>query len=235
MWQAAATLLLIVASASAVPDSAKTVYIFYPSTMRPAMIQQKFVAVCGGAKVTAFGRFQDFKEKTVADHPDLVITKPQVLAELSGYSVRLAGVRKGSTVEPWVLVSIEKPVPPDSLSKITLGTIDFLGRANTEQFVDNLIHTTVRLNRVTKIEDLLPMLNFNKARAAIVAEGAVAYFKKTSQLNIIVSNVPECSAGIVTCAEREQDKDPATKALIRIIAQKTPELLEIDQWKPVLP
>jgi hypothetical protein len=213
-------------------EGGQALYVFYPSTTRPAAIQQLISDACGSeARVTVFGRFQDFKERTETDKPDFVITKPLVLAQVPGYSVRLTGQRKGRSEEPCVLLSIDKGVDLDSVSGITIGTVDLLGRAGTERYVAESFNRPVRVNRVIKIEDLLPMLIFNKAQAIFIGEGNVEYFRKTTNLKLAVTEMPDCRSGIVVCAARTGDNSSAIAALLKDISRKTKTVLEIDLWQ----
>jgi hypothetical protein len=232
------TLLLIFATEilmSFVPSPAAKdeikVYIFYPLTTSPMIIQHKIAETCVEIKPTVFGRYQDFKDRTETDRPDIIITKPQILQDVPGYSIRMNGLKKGSSEEQYVLLSIDKKIPPDSIPSITIGAVDFLGRSNTEKFVTGMLHCSVHLNRVTKIEDLLPMLSFNKSQAIFVNEGSLPYFKQATYLKLIVTKIPNCNAGIITCAVQSQNRHTPIDDGLNTIAKKTTVILEIDQWK----
>ncbi|MGE5670831.1 MAG: hypothetical protein ACM31E_05260, partial [Fibrobacterota bacterium] len=205
----------------------------FPSTMRPVVMQQKFIDFHGEVNVVVFGRYQDFKEKVLVSNPDIVIAKPQTFQELNGYTERLNGLRNGSFVEPWVFVSVNNGVELDSIPHMEIGTIDFLGRVNTERFVAGMLNLPVNLIRATKIEDLLTMLTFDKVDAIFVPEGVVDYMKKTSRLKLVVTAIPACTTGIVTCAVRRGKNEPAIEQFITRLLKIATPALEIDQWKPV--
>jgi hypothetical protein len=224
--------LLIVFIGYLIPEAAgPAVYIYFPSTMRPMIMQQKFIDILG-ENVVVFGRFQDFKEKVYISNPDIVIAKPQTFQELNGYNERLIGLRNGSLTEPWVFVSVNKGVEIDSIPHMEIGTIDFLGRINTERFVSELLNQPVTLMRATKIEDLLTMLTFDKVDAIFVSERVVDYMKKTSRLKLVVTAIPACTTGIVTCAVRNGSNEPAIEQLVARLSKIATPVLEIDQWKP---
>jgi hypothetical protein len=228
----AAFMVLITGIASAATDSGGTLYIYYPSMTTPSVLQQKITDSFPGAGVMVFGRYQDFIKRTGTDRPAIIITKPQVLQDLPGYSARMSGIRKGSGEEPCVLLSIDNAINLDSISGMTIGAVDFLGRVGTEEFVSGLLHKPVHVCRVVKTEDLLPLLTFNKARAILTGEGTVADFKKMSQLRLVTTRIPGCSIGIAVCATRSQETPGSREAELRAIAKKTIKPLEIDQWKP---
>ena len=226
-------LILALALLSAHGDNTRSLYVFYPSTTRPPIVAQKLSERCPGMKVTVFGRYQDFKQRTESDNPDIIITKPQVLPDLAPYNGKMRGIRKGAAEEPCVLISIDKPVQQDSIPLLRIGVVDFLGRTGTERFMADLLGAPLNLNRVTKIEDLLPMLTFNKAQAVFVGESAVPYFKKTTLLNLVITRLPGCATGIAICATREQTDPDSIKIDLLTIEKNTSTLLEIDQWIPL--
>lgn len=209
------------------------VYVYFPSTMRPLVMQQKIINLYGEENVAVFGRYQDFKEMIIVNKPDIVIAKPQTFEEIPGYTGRLVGVRKGSIVESWVIVSVNNGVKIDSLPRLGIGTIDFLGRINTERFVSGMLNLSVSLNRATKIEDLLTMLTFEKVDAIFISESVVDYMKKTTHLRLVVTEVPSCTTGIVTCAVRNGKNEAAIEEFITRLSKIATPVLEIDQWKPV--
>ncbi len=227
-------LMLLLSTWFLIADAAgPSVYVYYPSMMRPMVMQQKLIDYYGEENVVVFGRFQDFKEKILVSNPDIVIAKPQTFQELNGYSERLIGLRNGRPVEPWVFVSVNKGIQIDSIPKMEIGTIDFLGRINTERFVSGLLKQPVTLNRATKIEDLLTMLTFDKVDAVFISEGVIDYMQRTSRLKLVVTAIPSCTTGIVTCAVRNGKNEPAIEQFITRLTKVATPVLEIEQWKPV--
>lgn len=212
-------------------DNSGALYVFYPSVMRPSVVQQKIVEACGDLKITVFGRFQDFKEKVEADRPGLIITKPEVLQYINNYRVQLAGFRDGRNEEPCLLLSIDRKVDLDSIPEMTIGAVDFLGKSGMEKYMAGLMNRQVRLNRVVKIEDLLPMLTFNKARAVLAGEGTLEYIRKTTSLKIAVTEIPSCNTGIIVCAVNADTKARTVQKTAEKIRRKTAGLFQIDEWK----
>jgi hypothetical protein len=206
------------------------IYVFYPLTTSPMIIQHKLSDISQMLKPTVFGRFQDFRDKTLSDRPEIIITKPQLLKEITGYDLKLNGIRNGSTTEPYVLLSFDNKISQDSLKFATIGVLDFMGRNNTEKFVSDLLGSPVHLNRATKIEDLLSMLTLNKARAVFINENIITYFKNASYSKIAITNMPNCNSGIICCAVQSQNPDNSIEECVHIVAKKTNSILEIDQW-----
>ncbi|MBN1129329.1 MAG: hypothetical protein JXA71_10100 [Chitinispirillaceae bacterium] len=228
-----ALLLLVSASAPAMTGvrGGSSLYVFYPSTMRPSIMAQKISGACPGIRVTVFGRYQDFKQRAESDNPDLIITKPPVLRELLRYSEIMRGVRQGEEKESCVLISIDKVIPYDSLPSIRIGVVDFLGRSGTERYMSDLLGRPLDLYRVIKIEDLLPMLTFSKAQAIFVGESTVPYFTKITYLNLVVTRLPGCKTGLAVCAVSDKREPAALENAVQVIKQNINKVLEIDKWK----
>jgi hypothetical protein len=61
----------------------------------------------------------------------------------------------GST-ERYALISVGQPVDPASVTSV--GAVDILGRQGMKEFVATLLGVSPRIECVTKVEDLLPLL-----------------------------------------------------------------------------
>lgn len=211
-------------------SAADVLYVFYPTVMRPAVLEDILKKACPTLEISVFGRYQDFKAKVEADHPQGILTKPQVLSQLSGYLPKLTGIRKGKNSERFVLISIDKPVNLASLDQKTIGVVDFLGRKGMDDFVKEILHTSPKINRVTKIEDLIPLLTFTMADAVLLNESNVSYFKKTSNLNFVITEIPDATAGILIFANNNSNAVDKNECI-----EKLPENvlvnLGIEQWK----
>lgn len=212
--------------------SGVSIFVYYPSIIRPPVMQQKLIEQFNEENVVVFGRFQDFVDKVNESHPDIIITRPQSLNDISGYTSRLNGMRNGSKTEKWVFISIDNTIKTDSIGKRIIGTIDFLGRLNTERFVSGLLNRKVNLTRAVKIEDLLTMMTFNKVDAVFVSEGVVEFIKKTSHLNLVVTPIPDCNTGIITCAIHNGTVNPSLDIFLNKKIMNATKTLEIDEWKP---
>ncbi len=194
-------------------------------------MQSKMTNACPDLKITVFGRFRDFVEKTKETPPSAILSKTSVVKHINGYSVCLHGVRKGSTEEPYVLLSVDKKIDSINLVGITLGVIDILGSKGTKQFVAQYFATKPRLKRVTKIEDLLPLLTFDIADAVLIPENYIRYFKQISNLNFVINPVQEMTAGIVVLAVKDGCKSLLTISSIKGLGDVENALFEVENWK----
>jgi hypothetical protein len=220
------------ATLMAVPVAGQSLYIFYPSIVRPMVLQKMITDLYPGLTVVVFGRFQDFMDKTASDKPDVVITKPQVLPSIAGYKPRMDGIKNGQREEPYVLLSINKGIVADSIPKIVIGTIDILGRKGTEDFVAKLLGQPAKINRVTKIEDLLPMITFSNVQAILVEEGYAGYFRKNSNIKFVETHAPGWLSGIAVCAAPGGESSEAIVQLVKKLPPEVLTILDISQWGP---
>jgi len=210
----------------------KNLYIFYPSIVRPQTIQDKVQKVFQGTTVTVFGRYNDFSAKIESEPPDMIITKPTLIKQLSSYTPVLNGYRNGKSEDSYVLLSINQPVDLKSITSETLiGTIDIMGRNGMNTFVSQFFQTTPKLKRVTKMEDLLPLLTFNMTVAILVQEPAVTYFKATSNLKFNITPLPETKDGIVALGVKSGVNSDKIVATLKSVDKEICSFFEVDIWK----
>ena len=74
---------------------------------------------------------------------------------------------------------------PDAASVKTVGALDQLGREGTNAFVAGLVGGQVKVERVTKVEDLLPLLQMQRADAVLLPARLFAEIRATSSLNLV--------------------------------------------------
>jgi hypothetical protein len=182
--------------------------------------------------ITVFGRFRDFEEARSIAPPDAVLTLTQVL-DYRGEKVTLQGTRGGASVEEYVLASAGRPLE-GSLAGKTIGVVDLMGREGTQDFLNRLLGISdVKMKRVSKIEDLLPLLEFSAADGVVLASAAVPRLTERTRLVIRTRELPDARVGlpavaVVNPAVREaivrsfQGLDPGTEHLLGIDAWRVP-------------
>jgi hypothetical protein len=211
--------------------AAEKLYVFYPTIVRPQVIQQNLSKACPDAEVMVFGRYNDFIAKIAIDSPEVIITKPVVTEQMAGYSLKLNGAFKGAADESYVILSVNEKLDVASVKAETvIGMIDFLGRKEMMTFIAQFFPTAPKLKRVTKIEDLLPLLTFNMAQGILISEREVSYFKATSNLNFVITPLPK-KVGIVALAVKDGKTSPEILKAIKGLDAETSGMLGVDQWK----
>jgi len=134
-----------------------------------------------GVDVTAVGRISDF-DRAMSDTPDAVLTLPVVLSA-KNMRVQLQGQRAGSAEEKYALVAADGAPDPGNVK--TIGALDVLGREGTNQFVSRMLGRSPKIERVTKVEDLLPLLQMQRVDAILIPQRLLSDVKSASRINLV--------------------------------------------------
>jgi hypothetical protein len=152
-----------------------------------ALSFQKLLAqAMPGIQVVAFGRHRDF-ETGLAESPDGVLTLEPILRAKQLRPTVVGSNPSGST-ERYALISVGQPVEPGSVTSV--GAVDILGRQGMKEFVAALLGASPKIEPVTKVEDLLPLLQLASVDAVLAPERLVRAFQTKSKLDLRATRVP---------------------------------------------
>jgi hypothetical protein len=212
------------------------VFVFYPSLARPLAIQDALSKKCPGLDITVFARLTDLQALVEREHPQAILAQNAVLRQFPEYRSRLQGERGGLVSESYVLLSIDKPFEMEKVSTSDIGVVGMLDRKQMTEFVDGLLPGSPHINRVTKVEDLLPLLIFRSVAAVLVSEANMKEFQKKSQAKLVATVLDKAKVGLVAVgvkdgsgADGSGGKD-VLEALKRLDAG-TLSLVGVDAWK----
>jgi hypothetical protein len=163
-----------------VSTEAQKLLVFLHVAVKQRAFQGELQAALPGIDVTAVGRIGDF-DRSLQDHPDAVLTLPLVLAA-RGIGATLRGRRQGAQDEVYALVGADSMPDPTKIQ--TVGALDLLGRDGTDSFVNRVLGARPKVERVTKVEDLLPLLQMQRVDAILLAARFVTELKKASRLTL---------------------------------------------------
>lgn len=183
-----------------VPDASSggaKVFVFYPSLARPLAIQDALAGKCPGLDITVFGRLADLQALVGRERPQAILAQNAVLRQFPEYQPRLQGIRNGAATEDFVLVSIDRPFDMSKLAGASIGVVGMLDRKEMDGFVGGLVAGTPRVNRVTKVEDLLPLLIFQSVGAVLVSEANMLEFRKKSQARLMEVKLEKGKVGLL--------------------------------------
>jgi hypothetical protein len=193
-----------------------------------AVKQRAFQSLLGaglpGVTTTAVGRVADF-ERALQDAPDAVLTLPVVLAA-QGLTPALRGLTRGSTEERYALVGTGSP--PEANRVASVGALDLLGRDGTNRFVKRLVGQQARVERVTKIEDLLPLLQMQRVDAVLLPARLVGDLRTASRLPLVQRDL-ELTVALPAAA----NTGPAGAAVLTAISKMPKDvskLLGVEEW-----
>jgi hypothetical protein len=178
-----------------------------------------------GADVIAVGRVGDF-ERLLKEGVDAVLALPVVLAAYS-LSPSLQGQRAGSGEERYALVGVGAPPEPSRVE--TVGALNLLGRDGTTSFVNNLVGASPKIERVSKFEDLLPLLQMERVDAVLLPARLFPELRSASKLDLFEYDLAK-GVGLPAAAS----VTPVGAELIRAVSSmpaRVAKLLGVDQWR----
>jgi len=208
-----------------------TLYVFFPTTIRPLVLQNQLSSDLPGYKVTVFGRYSDFTDKVMLDTPDAILSKPDVIRQLGSYSLMSSGLRNGAADEPYYLLSAAQSDRPPASGVRTVGTVDFMGRRGMDSLASVLFKSVPRMKRVSKVEDLLPLLAFGMAEEVLVSAHNADYLAATAKISFSRREVPGGRIGIIALGVRKGVPAEKTVQQIRKLPRETCQMLEMESWK----
>jgi hypothetical protein len=191
--------------------------------------QRAFQSLLGaglpGITTTAVGRIADF-ERALKDAPDAVLTLPIVLAAQSLPST-LRGYARGLTEERYALVGTSGT--PDPAHVASVGALDVLGRDGTQRFVRRLVGPQARIERVTKIEDLLPLLQMQRVEAVLLPARLFNELRAASRLALAAREL-DATVGLPAVASTGP-QGASVLAAISKMPKDVSRLLGVEEWR----
>jgi hypothetical protein len=155
--------------------------VFLHVSLKQRAFQGLLQNALAGVDVTAVGRISDF-ERALSDGPDAVLTLPLVLSA-KNLNVQLQGQRAGAGEEKYALVAAD--AAPDPARVKAVGALDVLGREGTNLFVARMLGVQAKVERVTKVEDLLPLLQMQRVDAILIPQRLLLDVKSASRINLV--------------------------------------------------
>lgn len=227
-----AAALLAVAGAAALTGGTRsaiaasgTLLVYLHVSVKQRAFQSLLGAGLPGVTTTAVGRIADF-ERALKDAPDAVLTLPLVLAA-QGLSSSLRGYARGATEERYALVGAGGA--PDPTRVASVGALDLLGREGTARFVRRLVGPQARVERVTKIEDLLPLLQMQRVDAVLLPARLYSELRAASRLALAVREL-DATVGLPAVAST----GPAGASVLGAISKMPKDvsrLLGVEEWR----
>jgi hypothetical protein len=206
-----------------------TVYVFAITDVRPRALQKMMEDEMPGTQVTVFGRVGDFSRALKASPPNAAVALAPVLSAF-GQTPALQGVDAGSSVEEYLLLSREALQESD-LHRSTIGCIDLVGRKKLPEFVADVLKLdpppTVR--RVTKVEDLLQLLQFQRADAILLPQRFLTDLQQRSRMTLEILRLPQ--AKVKRTAIAFPGNRSAVESALRRLSADTLKLLGVDGWQ----
>jgi hypothetical protein len=173
---------------------------------------------------TAVGRIADF-DRALGEGTDAVLTLPIVLSA-KGLTPGLKGYSNGADDERYALVGSGVTLDPAKVAAV--GALDVLGREGTTAFVRRLVSPQARVERVTKVEDLLPLLQMQRVEGVLAPSRLVPALQATSRLPLSPRDL-DAKVGLPAAAAVGTGGAAVLKTIARMGAPLS-RMLGVDQW-----
>lgn len=199
--------------------------VFLHVALKQRAFESELQAALPGLEVRAVGRLGDF-ERGLEDGQDAVLSLPALLAS-HGLSGKLQGMRGGSAEERYALVGAG--AAPDPARVAAVGALDLLGRDATNAFVHGLLGAKPKVERVTKFEDLLPLIQMQKVDAILLPTRLFPDLQSASRLTL---NQRELAKLVKLPAVANVGAGGAdVLAAIARLPAKVSRTLGVDEWR----
>jgi hypothetical protein len=213
---------------------AADLYVFYPTDVRPKSLQEKINRICPDVNTVAFGRVVDFYRQIDKLPPNAILSlKPVVTRDKEqrkqAQESHLNGTRAGQNSEEYVLVSIAKGVDMAQLAQLKIGVLDILGRKPMKRFMNDLFAEKIKIKRVIKTEDFLPLLTFKLADAIFVSQSTFKKLQAKSKQNL-VATATDIRIGLAVTGIYQQNNNDISQCIQKMDLQ-TNALLGVDAWE----
>ena len=204
---------------------ASKLLVFLHVALKQRALESELQAALPGLEVRAVGRLGDF-ERGLEDGQDAVLSLPALLSS-HGLSGKLQGMRAGSPEERYSLVGAGGV--PDPARVAAVGALDLLGRDGTNAFVQGLLGTKPKVERVTKFEDLLPLIQMQKVDAILLPTRLLPDLQSASRLTL---NQRELAKLVKLPAVASAGAGGAdVLAAIARLPAKVSRTLGVDEWR----
>jgi hypothetical protein len=230
-WLVCALALALVGWSSAASSQQRPRLVVYLLTsVKPHALETALSRQMPAVDITVCSRYRDFVA-LLATQPDASLALEPVLAE-HGFARDVRGVRAGQDNEPYVLLAVGTTIDPSQFGKISVGTVDLLGRERTGKLVARLLGLAhpPQVKYVIKTEDLLPLLQFRFADAALLPEAEAARIKSVSKLDLRVTPVSVRVGLPAVSFHSEAGRSLVRPAIFRLDAE-TNRKLGVDAWR----
>ena len=208
-------------------------YVYLQTELKARSLQKLIESEMSGLKVTVFGRVADFSKSIKKKPPDAVLALRPIL-EHAKLKTTMQGLRGGKGSEEYVVLSPGADFTPSLLTekKKKIGAVDILGRKGMGPFVGKLLGIgKVKVQRVTKLEDLLPLLQFKAAIAILIPSSEVKGFKSRTEMQFNEFKYPGAQVGLPALAVMTDGAKASFTKSFKGMSKKLLSTIKVDKWK----
>ncbi len=203
---------------------------FVPSDEKSRTIEKQLEGAMDSVEITVFGRAKDLERSVAQLRPEAVIAPEPTLRDL-GLTPELSGKRGGSTTEPYVLITVDRPASPQSMAGETVGVLGIMGHASMGKHCGSLLGTgDQKIKTVTKYADLLPLLQFKAAKGVVLPKRFAHTLISRSALNLIVNDIPGGRVGLTSVAIQDSGARSTVVSALKGLNNAAKSALGVEGW-----
>ena len=125
-------------------------------------------AALNGTEVTVFGKFSEFSSSLKNSKPKFLMVPSAYTSYNEDYKPVFQFVKGGQSNFKFLILSVKSEWSKEATAKGSVGIVDELGRKQTSAFIKDQVGAFKRVKRVTKTDDLMPLLVLENANYIII-------------------------------------------------------------------
>ncbi len=211
--------------------TAEEMLVYWPTEYRTWALQEELIKNCPNFETLAFGRSVDFYIETKNRKP-LVIISFDLALKKANYKIFKKGTKNQRSVEDYILFDFNNIIDLKQLDNIRVGGLDILGRDKMEAFLVKSLNANIEFVRVAKVEDILPLINFDIADVALVSKTHLKSLKALTERKLITTDAKmTLSLPFVGIRDNKPETKKKVQQCLDKISVKAKEIFGVDEWK----
>jgi hypothetical protein len=180
---------LILCSLTSFAFAEKRLAVFLPLSVSPRELEKtlKSDPILNGIDPTVFVKFDDFLESTQQKPFDFAVLPSFYSKYYTDYKPAFRFKRGGAESFRYLILSLEKQWTLEKINEGTVGIVDEFGRENMKKYISTIIKNREikKLKRVTKYDDIFPLLAMGNADYTMIPQGMMDHLKEKYKSNPI--------------------------------------------------
>lgn len=207
-----------------------TLYTFLHTDIKGPALEAMLEDTLSGAEVVTFGRIRDLESKLKSKPPVAIMARTAVL-DMLNLSRTVQGQNNGEPAESLVFLTTGVTDRSTLLAK-PVGVLDILGRSRIQEYYSKLLQVDqkIRFKRVTKLEDLLSLLQFKVVDGVLISESQADLLLSKTKMKLVVAPVEGVEVGFPAVGFVGGQPDGALIKSIVNMSPETREVIGVDQW-----
>ena len=209
-----------------------SMYVYLNLAKKPRVLQRYIRKDLKNIDIIVFGRVADFNRQLSRNPPDAILTLRPILQD-NGYTIDFQGYQSNQDSQHYLIVSEDGNIVTEGLQEKKIGIVDLFGKSTTSTFLTSLfgIGKPKRLNRVSKSEDLLRLLQYGMVDAVVLPEDVLNTFLAWTNLDLKTEKIQGAMVGLAAISLLSKQLDQDFEAILNSQPQSLYSTLNIDEWR----